>query len=157
MSDQLYGALGYSWYWLLLIGLVIGAVLVLRLLIQHWSSKRPDAVPVYINLPVTKKVNPMTLRTLTMQALDQIEQRSLAGTLSRQQSLTAISAILREFAWRSTGVDYRSYTLSELRQTPHKELADTIAKMYPSLFGPRERISVSSSLTLARKVVDSWT
>lgn len=157
MSDQFYGSMGYSWYWVLIIGLVIGIVLVLRLFIQQWSAKRPDAVPVYINLPVETKANPATLRSLALQALAQIEQQVVSGKLSAHQGLVAMSAILREFAWRSTGVDYRTFTLRELRQTPHTELADTVAKMYPTLFGPRERMSIAAGAQLARKVVNTWT
>ena len=68
-----------------------------------------------------------------------------------------MSAILREFAWRSTGVDYRSFTLRDLRQTPHSELADTVAKMYPTIFGQRGRLTIGQGGKLARKVVNTWT
>ncbi|MGB3413871.1 MAG: hypothetical protein WBA28_04055 [Microbacteriaceae bacterium] len=157
MSDSFYGALPYAWYWVLIIVLVIGAIIVLGMFINQWARKSPGAVPVYINLPIEPRPSPQNLKNVTLQVISQIERQALNNEISTRNALLAYSAVLREFAWRSTGTDFRKLNLSDIRKTDRKDLATAIEKLYPSVFGTNETVSVNNGAKAAREVVQRWT
>jgi hypothetical protein len=147
----------YGVLWLLLaIGLVLLIVawyVLLPRLVRRFTKPRPA-----VTLP------PPPIRLTPLQAAKQIafdrigavEAAVGAGTTDVRDAHIELSAILREFATSTTGIDARSMTLTELRASRLEALAAVVATYYPIAFGVPEHSGLSGAADRAREVLASW-
>lgn len=147
----------YGVLWLLLaIGLVV--------LIVAWYVLLPRLVRRFTKPPVTVTPPPQPrvltpLQTAKQIAFDRIggvESAVTAGTMDVRDAHIELSAILRDFATTTTGIDARPMTLTELRASKLEALAAVVATYYPIAFGVPEHSKLSGAADRAREVLATW-
>ena len=147
----------YGLQWLLL-------ALVLALLIVAWYVLLPRLVrrftrPRVAAARVEPPRRPTPLQTAKQMAFDRIsavEEAVKAGRTDVRDAHIELSAILREFASTTTGIDARSMTLTELRASRLDAIATVVATYYPIAFGVPEHSTLSGAADRAREVLAAW-
>ena len=95
------------------------------------------------------------------QDLDAVAADVEAGRLSAREGHQRLSAIVRTFAARRTGLPVEAMTLQDLRSLEDLPgLAELVGELYPPEFAGREDLAAAAftrSVAHAREVVRTWT
>jgi len=68
-----------------------------------------------------------------------------------------MSLLIRDFAYKATGIEVLKYSLSEIRKTELEALADIIEEYYEPEFDKISEGDVKASIANTRKVISQWT
>ena len=149
--------LQYGLQWLILaialVVVVIAFYVLLPRLVRALTKPRevvaPPAQP--------RRLTPMqSAKQVAFDRIGAVEAAVAAGTTDVRDAHIELSAILREFATETTGIDARSMTLTELRASGLESLATVVATYYPIAFGVPEHSRLAGAADRAREVLAGW-
>jgi hypothetical protein len=141
---------------------IVGALLALATLILICM--------IFIKINKNKKKHKKnTIREIMWTAphLERLKQEYLAKLLSVEEDFNRhpddirgayerMSALVREFAYKATGVEVDKYTLTEIRFTDMKGLADIVEEYYEPEFDKISEGDVKSSIEKTRRLILGW-
>lgn len=88
--------------------------------------------------------------------LMKIEMEFDADTTKIRPAYEKMSKLVRDFVYKSTGIEVLKYTLSEIRKTDLDELADLIEEFYAPEFDKISVGDVKASIENTRRVITKW-
>ena len=97
------------------------------------------------------------LRQEYLAKLMQIEMEFDADPTQIRPAYEKMSNLLRDFVYRATGIEMLKYTLSEIRRTDYKNIADLIEEYYQPEFDKISAGDVKASIEKTRGVISKWT
>jgi hypothetical protein len=152
--DDFFAPWGYGWWWWIVLPVFL-VLLTAWILLSRRLAGRIGRPPKAVDLP-TVWVPPKDAAKEALERIDATVSAARSGELDARDVHVELSAIIREYGWKRTGVDARSMTLDELRRSRLTEVADTIATFYPIAFAPKPGAEVEPAAERAREVVRTW-
>jgi hypothetical protein len=142
----------YSPIWLVigvvLIAVVAGWILFVLLL----TRRRAEPYEFVGTIPQLTQ----TVRDAYLARIDNVGSRYGAGTLSYSDAHHELSALVRAFASDAQGVRAQYMTLDDLRHTPHRDLAETVERLYPGAFSGETGGRIDDAIGRASELVRRW-
>ncbi len=152
-NARFYGAIDYSPAWLLLgmalIGLAIGAIVIIFYLTRHKEIK----TIANLKIEAPKIVNMNMLRSKYLHLIDEAEQSFQRRQIKASECHQKLSKLVRLFYCEAMGFHADIMTLSDIKKSNHKDLAELIEKYYPDEFDTLEKGPVAQSAERAREIV----
>ena len=96
------------------------------------------------------------LRQEYLAKLMKIEMEFDSDTTQIRLAYERMSRLIRDFAYKATGIDVMKYSLSEIRKTEHDNLADLIEEYYEPEFDKISVGDVKASIEKTRGVISKW-
>lgn len=152
--DDFFAPWGYDWWWWAVLPVFL-ALVVAWIFVSRWLARRIGRPPQAVTLP-TLWVPPKDAAREALERIDATVVAAHRGELDARDVHVELSAIVREYGYKRTGVDTRSMTLAELRRSRLTQVADTVATFYPIAFAPDPASEVEPAAERAREVVRSW-
>lgn len=152
-NARFYGAMEYSPVWFLfglaLIGLAIGAVIVIFYLTRHKEIK----TIANLKIEPPKIVNMNVLRNKYLHLIDEAEESFRRRQIKASECHQKLSKLVRMFYCEAMSFHADIMTLSDIKKSNHKDLAALIEKLYPDEFDTLEKGPVAESAERARQIV----
>lgn len=157
-SVNLQKMLRYTWRPITIVGalLLLATLILLCMIFLKINSNR-------------KKHKKNTIREImwTPPHLERLKQEYLAKLLQIEQDFNSnpddirgayesMSSLIREFAYKATGVEVDKYTLTEIRLTDMKGLASIIEEYYEPEFDKISVGDVKASIEKTRRLILEW-
>lgn len=156
MSDDkglFYGPINYSPIWamigLLLLGLAIGTVAA----IIYATRKKEIKTISTLKVTAPKVVNMNVLRDKYLKMIDEAEERFKRRQIKASQCHQQLSLIVRLFFYEGMGFHADVMTLSDIKKSNYKKLAELVDGYYPDEFDTLEKGSVADAAEKARQIV----
>ena len=149
--------LPYGLQWLILaialVVLIVAFYVLLPRIVRRLTKPRVTVPP-----PVPpRRLTPMqSAKQVAFDRIGAVEAAVAAGTTDVRDAHIELSAILREFATETTGIDARTMTLTELRASKLEAIATVVATYYPIAFGVPEHSRLAGAADRAREVLAAW-
>ena len=96
------------------------------------------------------------LRQEYLAKLMKIEMEFDSDTTQIRLAYERMSRLIRDFAYKATGIDVMKYSLSEIRKTEFDNLADLIEEYYEPEFDKISVGDVKASIEKTRGVISKW-
>ncbi len=96
------------------------------------------------------------LRQEYLAKLMKIEMEFDSDTTQIRLAYERMSRLIRDFAYKATGIDVMKYSLSEIRKTELDNLADLIEEYYEPEFDKISVGDVKASIEKTRGVISKW-
>lgn len=96
------------------------------------------------------------LRQEYLAKLMKVEMEFDADTTQIRYAYERMSRLIRDFAYKATGIDVMKYSLSEIRKTELNNLADLIEEYYEPEFDKISVGDVKASIQKTREVISKW-
>ena len=96
------------------------------------------------------------LRQEYLAKLMKIEMEFDSDTTQIRLAYERMSRLIRDFAYKATGIDVMKYSLSEIRKTELDNLADLIEEYYEPEFDKISVGDVKASFEKTRGVISKW-
>lgn len=141
-------------YWPLILFIMaglIGTLLILFLRIKP-RPKKP-------RVPVVKPAAPqniMSIKGKYINALTEIEQKRNANKITDRQAFQAVSRVVRDFVYATTGIKVQNYTLMEIHAANLPRLYELISQCYIPEFAANSQANVYEVINKARTVISQW-
>lgn len=152
-KNLFYGQISYSPVWvmigLLLVGLAIGIIVV----ILYITRKKEIKTISTLKITAPKVVNMNVLRDKYTKLINEAESRFKRNQIKASQCHQQISLIVRLFFYEAMGFHADIMTLSDLKKSNYKKLAEFVESHYPNEFDTLEKGSVAEAAEKARKIV----
>ena len=135
---------------LFIIAGIIGTLLILFL--RKPKRKKP-------RVPVAKPVAPKNIFTLKekyIRALTDIERKRSADKIDDRKAAQAVSRVVRDFVYASTGIKVQNYTLMEIHAAKLPRLYELISQCYMPEFAVNPQVNVYEVINKARTVISEW-
>ncbi len=129
----------------------IGTLLILFLRFKP-RKKKPQ-------VPVPKPVAPQNIVTLKekyLRALVEIEVKRSEDKINDRQAFQAVSRVVRDFVYASTGIKVQNYTLMEIHAAGLPRLYELISQCYIPEFAIESKSNVYDVIHKARTVIAEW-
>lgn len=130
---------------------IVGTLLILFLRIKP-KKKNP-------RVPVVKPVAPQNIYTLKekyIRALTDIERKRSADKIDDRKAAQAVSRVVRDFVYASTGIKVQNYTLMEIHAAKLPRLYELISQCYMPEFAANTQVNVYEVINKARTVISEW-
>lgn len=130
---------------------IIGTLLILFLRIKP-RKKKP-------HVPVPKPVAPqniMALKDKCIRALNEIQRKRSEDKITERQAFQAVSRVVRDFVYASTGIKVQNYTLMEIHAAGLPRLYELISQCYIPEFAADSQANVYDVINKARMVISEW-
>jgi hypothetical protein len=140
-------------WWALGLGL-LATVLVWNLGVAWWGRPRR------VRVAAAEPADVAAVRRRHLEQLAEVEAQVGSGVLGAREGVQALSVVARSWVQETTGVPARHLALEDLRSAGPAALAEAVAQMYPSAFGPGapDELDFRAALRRARAVVGTtWT
>ena len=149
--------LQYGLQWVLLAIALVVLIVAFYLLLPRLVRKLTKPRVVVIPPAPPRRLTPLqNAQQVAFDRIGAVEAAVAAGTTDVRDAHIELSAILREFATETTGIDARSMTLTELRASGLESLATVVATYYPIAFGVPEHSRLAGAADRAREVLSAW-
>lgn len=146
----------YEWAWWLVLPiflLLLVTWIILSRIIARRAARPVEAPPA----PVVKRyVPPPDAGAKAFARIDRVRRRFAEGEIDTRDAHIELSEIVREFGYQRTGIDARSMTLEELRESRLVPIADAVSGWYPIAFAPDPDEGIDRALDTARGTVQAW-
>ncbi|GAB3408158.1 hypothetical protein GCM10027515_25030 [Schumannella luteola] len=146
----------YDWFWWIILPvflLLLAAWIILSRVIAKRAARPVEAPPA----PVIKRyVPPPDAGPKAFARIDRVRRQFEAGDIDTRDAHIELSEIVRDFGYQRTGIDARSMTLEELRESRLVPIADAVSGWYPIAFAPDADEDIGPALDSARGVVQAW-
>ncbi|MCQ2570968.1 MAG: hypothetical protein MJ154_01845 [Candidatus Saccharibacteria bacterium] len=156
MSDAktlFYGPITYSPIWfmigLLFMGLAIGIVIA----IIYATRKKEIKTISTLKVSEPKIVNMNVLRDKYLKMINEAEERYKRRQTKASQCHQQLSLIVRLFFYEALGFHADVMTLSDIKKSNYKKLAELVDGYYPDEFDTLEKGSVANAAEKARQIV----
>ena len=136
---------------LAVITIVIIVMLLLRIRKNRKSSKKNTVKELLWTKPDITK-----LKQEYLARLYEIESRFDADRTRIRPSYEQMSVLVRDFAFKATGIEVDKYTLYEIRQTHLQKLADLVEEYYEPEFDKISSGDVKASIEKTRRLIAEW-
>lgn len=152
--DNLIPPIQYPSIWLI-IGMILAAASVVWAIAAIITTRpaRPQAVT------PRPPVRPQTLNDIRAryeQRIRAIEAGHAEGSIARREGHLQLSAVVREYAQETRGIDAPVMTLQELQGAGLEPVSGAVALFYPAEFMPGELGDIPTAAQTARQVVLGW-
>ena len=149
--------LQYGLQWLILAIALVVVVIAFYVLLPRLVRALTKPREVVATPAPPRRLTPMqSAKQVAFDRIGAVEAAVAAGTTDVRDAHIELSAILREFATETTGIDARSMTLTELRASGLESLATVVATYYPIAFGVPEHSRLAGAADRAREVLAGW-
>lgn len=150
--EDLYPPVTQSPSWTILAIGLLGAVVVWWALLW-WRTRRPP--PATAGAVLTGEA--LAARRAAFAAeIDAVVVDHEAGRCSSREVFQRLSPLVRRYVFDVSGVPVHTMTLATLRRRQQGELAETVARWYPSEFSAFVDADVPTGLDHARHFVQRW-
>lgn len=148
-----YGPISYSPIWfiigLLLLILAIGIIAA----ILYTTRKKEIKTISTLKVSAPKVVNMNVLRDKYLKMINEAEERYKRRQTKASQCHQQLSLIVRLFFYEALGFHADIMTLSDIKKSNYKKLAELVDGYYPDEFDTLEKGSVASAAEKARQIV----
>lgn len=148
-----YGPITYSPIWVLLgllfLGIAIGTVGV----IIYTTRRKEIKTIATLKTTAPKVINMNVLRDKYIKLINEAEERFKRRQVKASQCHQQLSLIVRLFFCEAMGFHADVMTLSDLKKSNYKKLAELIDGYYPNEFDMLEKGSVADAAEKARQIV----
>ena len=148
-----YGPISYSPIWfiigLLLLILAIGVIAA----ILYATRKKEIKTISTLKVSAPKVVNMNVLRDKYLKMINEAEERYKRRQTKASQCHQQLSLIVRLFFYEALGFHADIMTLSDIKKSNYKKLAELVDGYYPDEFDTLEKGSVASAAEKARQIV----
>lgn len=141
-------------YWPVILFILAGAIGTLLILFLRFKPRKKKS-----HTPVPKPVAPaniMTLKEKYLRALVEIEVKLSEDKINDRQAFQAVSRVVRDFVYASTGIKVQNYTLMEIHAAGLPRLYELISQCYIPEFAIESKASVYDVIHKARTVIAEW-
>lgn len=118
-----------------------------------WRTRRPPAPAAEAMLTGTALA---ACRVEYVAEIDAVARDHDAGRCSSREVFQRLSPLVRRYVFDVSGVPVHTMTLATLRRRQQGELAETVARWYPSEFSAFVDADVPTGLDHARHFVQRW-
>ena len=137
----------------LLVAAVVAGIVLLVLWSRHAAPVKTQSKPV---AQESRRRPDPGIRQKYDAMLAQLMQQYEDQKVTERQAYQKLSKIVREFAFRMTGVRVQNYTLQEIRVLNQPKLTELIEECYVPEFALRNQADFAETLNTARKVIREW-
>lgn len=156
MSDAnlpYYGPITYSPIWTVIALLFFITIVIVIVIIFYLTRHKKVKTIATLEMKAPKVVNMPVLRSKYLKMIDESEERFKRHQIKASQCHQQLSFVVRSFFFEALGFHADIMTLSDLKKSKHKKLAELIDTLYPDEFNTLERGSVADAAERARKIV----
>ncbi len=110
-------------------------------------------------IPVQKKLPPQSITALKekyIHVLTDIEKKRTEEQITDRQAFQAVSKVVRDFAYATTGIKVQNYTLMEIHAANMPKLYELISCCYIPEFAVEANGNVYEVINKARMVISEW-
>lgn len=156
---ELHEPFSYSLFILLILFLLVLAPILLYLVtrVVNYVKSKPKKEKNIDDKKVIRPVDVARYKQQYLSKIDNLESRMINEGLSYRQSYIELSAIVREFVTKATGIKASNFSLSEIRTISMPNLYMLIERFYEPEFGVEEEGTyMDDAFRDSRRIISEW-
>lgn len=143
--------LTYAAIALAVVTLILIAMILYRIIKNKKEGKKNTIKAILWTKPDLEK-----LKQEYLARLNHIEMDFDSDKTQIRSAYERMSVLIRDFAYKATGIEVTKYSLSEIKQTELSSLADLIEEYYEPEFDKISAGDVKESIGKTRSVITKW-
>lgn len=136
---------------LVLVTLILIAMIIFRIIRNKKAGRKNTIKAILWEKPDMQK-----LKQEYLARLHHIEMEFDSDKTRIRPSYEKMSVLIRDFAYKATGIEVTKYSLSEIKKTELVDLADLIEEYYEPEFDKISAGDVKNSIEKTRGVISRW-
>lgn len=139
-----------------ILALVITTLILIAMIIWKIMKNKSEGRKNTIKSILWIKPDMERLKQEYLARLLKIEMEFDADTSRIRPAYENMSKLIRDFAYKATGIEVMKYSLSEIKKTELVDLADLIEEYYEPEFDKISAGDVKASIENTRRVISKW-